>query len=213
MEMNRKLTDWVVIVVVFSLLPAAGQRHYEEGLRLQAKGDHVHAVWTFGMAIQQTASPSADLFFARGVSYMALQNYAPAKADFEQAIRLKPNFADAKTKLQEVRHALGMGANPRHGQSMYGNFKAVLDRSGLSLTDHPSYTEQYVASRALLFCGLMTDGNLTKLTQEIAFPPVRWAERPKDRPRLEAAILMTDTPALCPGNQRTADQWLRTNSR
>jgi hypothetical protein len=32
------------------------QRNYEEGLRLQAKGDHVHAVWTFGMAIQQTTT-------------------------------------------------------------------------------------------------------------------------------------------------------------
>jgi len=50
--MNRELTSWVVSLVVFFLLPMAGQQRYEEGLRLQAKGDHVHAVWTFGMAIQ-----------------------------------------------------------------------------------------------------------------------------------------------------------------
>jgi hypothetical protein len=165
------------------------------------------------MAIQQTATPSADLFFARGISYMVLRYYGPAKADFEEALRLRPNFAGAKTKLQEARQALGMGNNPPAGQSMYSSFGAVLDRSRLSLADHPSYTEQYVASRARLFCGLMSDGNLTKLTQEITFPPVRWTESPKDRPRLEAAILMTGTPALCPGNQQIADQWLRTNMR
>jgi hypothetical protein len=51
----------------------------------------------FGMAIRQTQSPSADLFFARGVSYMALRYYAQDKADFEQALRVRPNFVAAQT--------------------------------------------------------------------------------------------------------------------
>ena len=98
-------------------------------------------------------------------------------------------------------------------QTMYGNFKAIASRSGLSLAEHPSYAEPYVSDRAQLYCGLMSQGNITKLTTEISFPPVRWTESPRDRPRLEAAILMAGTPAACPANQRIADQWLRTYMR
>jgi len=66
---------------------------------------------------------------------MALRNRAQAKADFEAALRLRPNFASAKAKLGQ---ALGIGQNPPAGQSIYDAFKAVLDRSRLSLAEHPS---------------------------------------------------------------------------
>lgn len=218
-------------VAVLAIAGAAGQRAYDNsrppaamsgeaaanynmGLQMQARGDHVHAVWRFGMAIRQSA-PSADLLFARGVSYMALRNYAEAQADFEGAIRLRPNFASAQAKLQETRQALGMGnSSPGAGQSMYDNFRDILNRSRISLADHPSYTERYVTARAHLFCSLMTDGNLTKLTQEIVFPPVQnMTETVRDRSRVETAILMSGTPAYCPNNQPMANDWIRTNMR
>ncbi len=101
----------------------------------------------------------------------------------------------------------------RAGQSLYDNFKGVLDRSNLSLRQHRSYTEEYVTERAQLFCGLMSNGDITKLTQEISFPPIFWSESAKDRPRLEAAILMAGTPAMCPANQPIANQWLHTYMR
>ncbi len=220
--MNKRRLFLLISLVAFSIVPAASlesemtgvvRQNYDEGLQLQARGDHVHATWRFGMAIQQSPYPSADLFFSRGVSYMALGNYAQAKADFEQALRVRPNFAAAQTKLADCRRALGIGSAPPPGQSLYDNFKAVLDRSHLSLAEHRSYTEQYVTARARLFCGLMSNGDMTKLTQEISFPPVFFFDSAKDRPRLEAAILMTGTPAMCPANQPAADQWLHTYMR
>lgn len=222
--MTRNRFACVAGVALITLVGAVGQNQYSGmsreaaanfnmGLQMQARGDHVHATWRFGMAIQQSA-PSADLFFARGVSYLALHNYAEAQTDFERALHLRPNFTSAQAKLQETRQALGFGNSSPAGQSMYDNFKDVLRRSGLLLGQHPSYTEQYVTNRARLFCGLMAEGNLTKLTQEIALPPVQsMMESPRDRPRFEAAILMAGTPAYCSNYQQTANDWLRTNMR
>jgi tetratricopeptide (TPR) repeat protein len=166
------------------------------------------------MAIRQSA-PSADLLFARGVSYMALHNYAEAQADLESALRLRPNFTNAQEKLRETRQALGVGnGSAGGGQSMYDNFKDILGRSRISFAEHPSYTERYVTARGHLFCNLMADGNLTKLTQEIVFPPVQsMTETVRDRSRVETAILMSGTPAYCPNNQQTANDWIRTNMR
>ena len=100
------------------------------------------------MAIQQSPSPSADLFFSRGVSYMALGNYAQAKADFEQALRVRPNFAAAQTKLAECRRALGIGSAVvvRCGRRQFtvpyldtfaaGAVKTPIDVIVPALTDH-----------------------------------------------------------------------------
>jgi hypothetical protein len=82
--------------------------------------------------------------------------------------------------------------------------------AGNHITQHPPISLQHAETDGLP-ARTVQNGNLTELTQEITFPPVRWMENPKERPRLEAAILITGTPALCPGNQQTADQWLRTN--
>jgi hypothetical protein len=96
---------------------------------------------------------------------------------------------------------------------MYANFESVAIASGIDLRSHPSYTQQYVVGRAHSFCSLMANGDLTKLTSEITFPPVQSLfETTQDRSRLEAIILKTGTPAYCPDYDVTANQWLVTNT-
>lgn len=86
--------------------------------------------------------------------------------------------------------------------------------SHIDLSLHPTYTESYFESRANLFCGLLNNNDMTKLTEEITFPPVvNWTETPRDRPRLEAAILRIGTKAYCPGEGPQAAAWEATYER
>lgn len=102
----------------------------------------------------------------------------------------------------------------RPDDQVYGQFQAVAGNSRIDLGKHRTYTEEYVASRAHLFCNLLAQGNMTDLTKEIAFPPVvHWTETTTDRPRLEAAILGTGPPTYCPAYTRQARQWLATYTR
>ncbi|HEY6328081.1 MAG TPA: hypothetical protein VI756_02000 [Blastocatellia bacterium] len=107
------------------------------------------------------------------------------------------------------------GPAPAPAEStMYSNFRNVAAASGIDLSRHPSYTEEYVVSRAHYFCGLMSAGDITKLTSEITFPPVQsMFETTQDRSRLEAIILKTGTPMYCPASNTTANQWLATYVR
>jgi hypothetical protein len=92
-------------------------------------------------------------------------------------------------------------------------FLELARASGIDLQAHPLYAEGYVQERAQFFCGLMNDGEMMKLTNAIAFPPIVWTESPKERPRLETAILVTGTETYCPQHNGLVEQWRRTNER
>ena len=89
------------------------------------------------------------------------------------------------------------------GATPYENFEALVERSGIDLSKHPTYTESYFDQRAQQFCALLSDGNMTKLMIEVSQPPVvHMTESTNDRPRLETAIVITGTPAVCPSQDQ-----------
>lgn len=95
--------------------------------------------------------------------------------------------------------------------SIYDRFHGIVN--GIDMRLHPSYTENYVKERAKLFCGLMNNSDMQKLTTEIVYPPQRWTETPKDRSRLETGILIAGTETYCPQNESLVGQWRSTYER
>jgi len=72
----------------------------------------------------------------------------------------------------------------------YEQFLALVARSGMDIGRHGTYTEAYFEERARLYCSLLQQGEMMKITSEVTFPPVRnWFETTQDRPRLETALL------------------------
>jgi hypothetical protein len=139
----------------------------------------------------------ADMVFRNSVSTYC-QQYT------QQAF----NALDAPaSRQQEAR------PEPKSESSLYARFLELASASGIDVRPHPSYTEAYVKERAQLFCGLMNGSEMVKLTSAIARPPTRWTEPPKERPRLETAILITGTETYCPQHNGLVEQWRRTNER
>jgi len=79
-------------------------------------------------------------------------------------------------------------------------YQQFLEFSQVDLNRHPSYTEEYFTQRAHVFCDLMHQGEMMKLTSEITFPPTRWTESPNGRSMLEFDILKVGTRAYCSEN-------------
>lgn len=87
---------------------------------------------------------------------------------------------------------------PQPSGPPYAQFEALARDSNVDLRLHPTYTEQYFNERARLFCSLLAQGELMKIVREISFPPVvNWTETPRDRPRLETAILRVGALNYC----------------
>jgi hypothetical protein len=81
----------------------------------------------------------------------------------------------------------------------YEQFAGIATRSGIDLRLHPTYTTDYFDSRVRLYCSMLSQGDLMKITREVTFPPVlHMTESPKDRDRLEVAILRVGTASTCP---------------
>ena len=96
----------------------------------------------------------------------------------------------------------------------YQQFMTLAQNSGIDLRLHLTYTEDYFTKRAYLFCDLLAQGAFAKVSQETSFPPVlNLREPPKDRPRLEVAIMRIGTQHFCPRNWPRQQQWEQTNIR
>jgi hypothetical protein len=68
------------------------------------------------------------------------------------------------------------------------------------MRQHPTYSERYFNDRSGVYCNLLSAGNLMTVVREIQFPPViNFTETPRDRPRLEVAILRIGTMNYCRG--------------
>jgi hypothetical protein len=102
---------------------------------------------------------------------------------------------------------------PQSESTLFQRFLKLTDAAGLDAKAYPSYTEAYVKERARFFCSLMNDGEMMKLTGAISNPPVRWTEAPKEKPRLETAILVTGTPTYCARHNGLVEQWRQTFER
>jgi hypothetical protein len=99
-------------------------------------------------------------------------------------------------------------APPRPSGPPYGQFLQLVSSSNIDIRQHPTYSEAYFNDRARLYCGLLAGGEMMKINQEVSFPPViNFTETPRDRPRLEVAILRTAALNYCPAYWPQQQQW------
>jgi len=78
----------------------------------------------------------------------------------------------------------------------------------VDMRQHPTYTESYVNNRAGVYCDLLGRGEMMKINQEVSFPPViNLTETPRDRPRLEVAILRVAALNFCRAYWPQEQQW------
>jgi hypothetical protein len=83
----------------------------------------------------------------------------------------------------------------------YQQFLQLISASGLDINQHPTYSERYFTDRSRVYCSLLSRGELMAIVREVQFPPViNMLETPKDRPRLEVAILRIGTLNYCQGS-------------
>jgi tetratricopeptide (TPR) repeat protein len=85
------------------------------GLDAMKSGDYTRAVQMFTRALASGKLSGDDREFAyvqRGTAYLNLKNKVAAIADFEKALKIKPDDADAQQGLAQAR---GGGAAPRGG--------------------------------------------------------------------------------------------------
>jgi hypothetical protein len=81
----------------------------------------------------------------------------------------------------------------------YSQFVQIIGNSGIDLRQHATYSDGYFENRARLYCSLLARGEMVKINQEVAFPPVvNFTETPRDRPRMEMAILRVAALNYCP---------------
>jgi hypothetical protein len=122
-----------------------------------------------------------------------------AAADPAQAQLIDPNnhcvYQPGSTQCQPIE------APPMPGPTSatpYQQFLNLAAASGMDIGRHPTYSEAYFNDRARVFCGLLSQGELMKIVQQVTFPPVvNFTETASDRPRLEVAILRISALNYC----------------
>ncbi len=75
------------------------QELLQQGNRAYGKGNYAQAAQSYN-AVLETGYASAELYYNLGNTYYRLQQYGLAILNYERALRLKPNFSDARQNLQ-----------------------------------------------------------------------------------------------------------------
>lgn len=83
---------------------------------------------------------SAEVFFNRGVAYAKWGKSALAIIDFEQALKLKPDFPTAKTELDKLKQiktkeivtSISQVTDVRPTDEFYGDLQSLIERYGIS---------------------------------------------------------------------------------
>lgn len=97
---------------------------------------------------------------------------------------------------------------PQTSGPPYQQFLGLMGNSNVDVSQHPTYTPDYFNGRSRTYCGLLQQGEMMKLAQEVQFPPVvHMTETTKDRPKLEVGILRIGTMNFCPNFWTQEQQW------
>jgi hypothetical protein len=125
-----------------------------------------------------------------------------------QAQLIDPNqncvYQPGSTRCEPIRRPTA----PQPSGAPFDQFVSIVSNSGMSLRDHPTYTPDYFGQQARLYCDLLARGELMKINQAVSFPPiVHITETPRDRPRLEVAILRVAAINFCPNYFAQEQQW------
>lgn len=142
--------------------------------------------------------PSSRPILASSICALALTWLLPAPAARAQLIDPNNNcvYRPGSTACQP----LGPPPMPQVSGPPYQQFLNLVSASGLNIGQHPTYSENYFNTRSRVYCDLLARGELMGVVREVQFPPVvNFFESPKDRPRLEVAILRIGTLNFCQG--------------
>jgi tetratricopeptide (TPR) repeat protein len=90
-------------------------------------------------AIEKKVGPSAESVYNEGVALMKNRNYAAARAKFEEAVKLKPSFAEAHNNLAFCLRK----QNP-------ANYKQSLDHYNTAIKLNPRLARAYEYRGVLL---------------------------------------------------------------
>jgi hypothetical protein len=125
-----------------------------------------------------------------------------------QAQLIDPNqncvYQPGSTRCEPIRRPTA----PQPSGAPFDQFVSIVSNSGMSLRDHPTYTPDYFGQQARLYCDLLARGEMMKINQAVSFPPiVHITETPRDRPRLEVAILRVAAINFCPNYFAQEQQW------
>lgn len=94
----------LILLLLSTVLGASAQNPQtlmQQGNDAYAKGDFATAVQAYN-SILEAGYHSADLYYNLGNAYYRLEEYGQSILNYERALRLKPNFRDAKENLDLV---------------------------------------------------------------------------------------------------------------
>jgi tetratricopeptide (TPR) repeat protein len=83
-------------------------KHY--GIALTLKGDYENALHVFNHVLE-SASAYADVYYYLGNVYLFQRQFEKAKKQYEQAVKINPNYAEAHLKLATCAVAVIAGEN------------------------------------------------------------------------------------------------------
>jgi tetratricopeptide (TPR) repeat protein len=139
------------------------------GLTALQQGDYKHAISLFTRALASSKLTGDDREFAysqRGTAYLKDGAYTSAISDFEHALKLKPDDADAKSGLEDARsHASEASARRSESsgrtESPAGATQAA--QSGMEALNNGDY-----ARAIILFTRAINSGRLSDDDRELA---------------------------------------------
>ena len=140
--------------------------------------------------------------------------YGAALIAEAQAQLIDPNqncvYQPGSTRCEPIRRPTA----PQPSGAPFDQFASIVASRGINLRDHPTYTPDYFGQRARLYCDLLARGEMMKINQAVSSPPiVNITETPRDRPRLEVAILRVAAINFCPNYFAQEQQWEGTFAR
>jgi Flp pilus assembly protein TadD len=106
---------------------------YAEGVAALKAKDYDRAVKKYTEIIEQNTKYNGSAYASRGIAYNMKRDYAAARSDYEEAIRLVPHLASAHNNLAWL---LATCPDPKYRDGVLAVEHA---RKACDLEDHPSH--------------------------------------------------------------------------
>lgn len=95
----KKLFIILTLILSCSLYAQTPQQLFEKGNKAYAQNDYQGAIKAYS-AILESGNTSAELYYNLGNAYYRIDEFGMAILNYERALRLKPNFRDARQNLE-----------------------------------------------------------------------------------------------------------------
>src|SRR3954464_437243 len=77
-------------------------------------------------------------------------------------------YQPGSTRCEPIRRPTA----PQPSGPPFDQFVSIASNFGISLRDHPTYTQDYFGQRARVYCDLLARGEMMKINQEVGSPPI-----------------------------------------